>query len=107
RISNGEIIGIVGAATEVTERKEAAEDLRRARESLELAVDAGQMGTWDLDLNDDSGTRNLRHDQIFGYETRQEAWGKEIARRHVRAAFDAACAKAKETGKLEFEVRVR
>jgi len=111
RISNGEIIGIVGAPTEVTERKEAAEDLRRARESLELAVDAGQMGTWDLDLNDDSGTRNLRHDQIFGYETRQEAWGKEIARRHVleedRAAFDAACAKAKETGKLEFEVRVR
>ena len=112
RISNGEILGIVGAATEVTKSKEAAEELRRARESLELAVDAGQMGTWDLDLKRDySGPRNLRHDQIFGYETRQEAWGMEIARRHVleedRAAFDAAFAKAMETGKLKIEARVR
>jgi PAS domain S-box-containing protein len=111
RISNGEILGIVGVATEVTKSKEAAEELRRARESLELAVDAGQMGTWDLDLKRDySGPRNLHHDQIFGYETRQEAWGMEIARRHVleadRAAFDAAFAKAMETGKL-IEARVR
>ena len=112
RISNGEIVGIVGVATDVTERKEAAEELRRARESLELAVDAGQMGAWDLDLKRDySGPRNLRHDQIFGYPTRQEGWGMEAARRHVmeedRAAFDSAFARAMETGKLEFEVRVR
>jgi PAS domain S-box-containing protein len=112
RLSGGEVVGVLCVATDMTERKEAVEDLRRARESLELAVDAGQMGIWDLDLTHDySGSRNLRHDQIFGYETRQKAWGMEIARRHVleedRAAFGAAFARAMETGELRLEVRVR
>ncbi len=112
RVSGEEVVGLLCIATDITDRKKAEEALRRAQESLELAVDAGQMGTWDLDLlSDYSGPRNLRHDQIFGYDTQQEAWGIEIARRHVlepdRAAFDAAFTKAMETGKLEFEVRVR
>ncbi len=112
RFSGGEVVGVLCVATDVSERKEAAEDLRRARESLELALDAGQMGIWDLDLTRDfAGSRNLRHDQIFGYQTRQEAWSIEIGRRHVleedRSAFDAAFAKAMQTGELHLEVRIR
>ena len=112
RLSGGEAVGVVCVATDVTERKESEEDLRRARESLEVALDAGQMGTWALDLTRNfSGARNLRHDQIFGYDTRQDVWSLEIARRHVveedQAAFAAAFADAMQTGELHLEVRVR
>jgi PAS domain S-box-containing protein len=97
---------------DITERKQGEEELRKAKESLTIALEASQMGTWDLDLTRDfSGRRSLRHDQIFGYETPQADWGWAIARRHIveedLAIFDAAFARAMRTGKLDFDVRVR
>jgi PAS domain S-box-containing protein len=86
--------------------------LQEAQESLTIAIEAAQMGTWHLDLiRDVSSKRSLRHDQIFGYQTPQLEWGESIARQHIveadRGIFDAAFARAKETGKLDFEVRVQ
>ena len=48
-----------------------------AERRTNLALDAGQMGTWELDLKTDTSVRSLRHDQIFGYTTLQEEWGNE------------------------------
>jgi PAS domain S-box-containing protein len=112
RYSGDEIVGVLCVATDVTQRKQAEEALRSTRERLAIAVDAAQMGTWDLDFtNDLSGHRSLRHDQIFGYETQQTDWGVEVARRHIveedRPNFDAAFALARNTGELNFESRVR
>jgi PAS domain S-box-containing protein len=112
RTSGGEILGVLCTATDITERKQAEEALRRTRESLAIAVEAGQMGTWDIDLiRGQTVHRNLRHDQIFGYDTLQEAWGSDIARRHVLEedlpTYEAAIARAQETGDLRFEVRLR
>jgi hypothetical protein len=42
-----------------------------AERRTNLALDAGQMGTWELDLATDTVVRSLRHDQIFGYSTLQ------------------------------------
>jgi PAS domain S-box-containing protein len=103
---------IFGWVIHRTRRKRAEEVLRDVEESLTIAVEASQMGTWDLDLTKDfSGHRNLRHDQIFGYTSPQAEWGKEIARRHIveqdREIFDEAFARAAVTGKLDFEARVR
>jgi PAS domain S-box-containing protein len=97
---------------DMTSRKQSEEALREAQESLTIALEAAQMGTWDLDLTRDfSGHRSLRHDQIFGYETQQKNWGREIARRHIVEEdceiFDEAFARAVVTGKLDFEARVR
>ncbi len=91
-------------------RTEAA--LRAVQDSLQIALEAAEMGTWHLDLATDfASQRSLRHDQLFGYDNPPPAWGQEIARRHVleedRAAFDAGFARALETGELRFEVRVR
>ncbi|MGL5831790.1 MAG: PAS domain S-box protein [Waterburya sp.] len=97
---------------DISDRKQAETSLQEAQESLEIAIEAAQMGTWHLDLTRDvSAKRSLRHDQIFGYQTPQLEWGESIARQHIveadREIFDAAFAQARETGELEFEVRVQ
>ncbi len=48
-----------------------------AERRTNVALEAGQMGTWELDLKTDTSVRSLRHDQIFGYTTLQEDWGNE------------------------------
>jgi PAS domain S-box-containing protein len=102
----------IALAIDVTDRKQAEEALRQAQENLTIAVEAAQMGTWYLDLTKDvSPMRSLRHDQIFGYDTPQADWGQAICRQHVveadREIFDAAFARAMETGELDFEVRIQ
>jgi PAS domain S-box-containing protein len=94
------------------ELREAQDELRDAEVGLDIALEAADMGAWQLDVaRDVAPRRSVRHDQLFGYATPQPAWGKEIAKRHVleedRAAYDAAFARARETGVLAFEVRVR
>jgi len=108
----GRVIGLRGIMMDITKRKQAKAALLATQESLTIAVEAAQLGTWDLDLTSDfSGHRNLRHDQIFGYDTPQTNWGREIARRHIvkddLEVFDAAFARAMITGELEFDARVR
>lgn len=112
RDQTGKIIGLRGITIDITERKWATEALYQMQESLTIALEASQMGTWDLDLiKDYSGHRSLRHDQIFGYDAPQADWGREVARRHIveedRPIFDAAFARAMLTGDLDFEARVR
>lgn len=106
------IIGIRGITIDITERKWATEALHQIQESFTIALEASQMGTWDLDLiKDFSGHRSLRHDQIFGYDAPPTDWGREVARRQIveedRATYDAAFARAMLTGDLDFEARVR
>jgi PAS domain S-box-containing protein len=102
----------LGVLRDVTARKQAETSLRLTQESLTIAVDAAKMGTWRMDFTEDcSVRRSLRHDQIFGYGTLQADWGIDIAREHVleedRAIFDQAIARARETGELDYEVRIR
>jgi len=46
----GRIEGFVNFARDVTEQQAVANELRRAQERLNLALEAGQVGLWDLDL---------------------------------------------------------
>jgi PAS domain S-box-containing protein len=118
----GSIGGVLVMVFETTEqvrareserqKRDAEEALRESEERLRIALEAANLGTWDLDLTTDTASvRSLRHDQIFGYEEPQSEWGQEIAMRHVlqedRPAFQQAFARAVETGVLSFEVRVR
>jgi PAS domain S-box-containing protein len=87
-------------------------ELDAARERLQLAIDAAELGTFDLDLVTGSmPIRSLRHDQMFGYETLQPEWGQATAERHVleedRPIFLQAYERALLTGRLAVEVRIR
>ena len=87
-------------------------ELRATQDRLQLAIDAADLGTFDLDLTTDSAAvRSLRHDQMFGYESLQTDWGQATAERHVleedRPVFRQAYERARVTGRLAVEVRVR
>ncbi|CAH2604106.1 PAS domain S-box protein [Rhodovastum atsumiense] len=90
----------------------ATDSLRDAEARLQFVMEAAEIGTWDLDLV--AGTpsiRSLRHDQMFGYQELQPAWSQAIAEYHVleadRPVFRSAFERARQTGLLSCEVRVR
>ena len=75
------------------------------------ALDAAQIGEWELDLGTGVTTRSLRHDQCFGYDTVLAEWTYAIFLRHVipadRDRVDRAFQEALTFGPLyEVEFRV-
>lgn len=105
-------VNILVVCQDITERKRTEEALRVNEEQLRLAMEAADLGNWELDLTTDTASvHSLRHDQMFGYQERQPQWGQAIALRHVipedQPIFKEAFTRARQTGVLSFEVRVR
>ncbi len=90
-------------AGEIDERK-------RAEASLQLALDAAGMGSWDIDLTNGMVRRSLRHDQIFGHEVAVPVWRLEQTLQHFlpedRPAVASTFAAALVSGAIEFEARI-
>lgn len=102
---NKQIDYIIHSVTDVTEKV-------KTKAALELAVGAAQLGTWEIDLIENSFIhRNLRHDRIYGYERPQPTWSHEMARQKILkedvAVYDKAFSEAARTGKIDFEVRIK
>jgi diguanylate cyclase (GGDEF)-like protein len=99
---------------DLVERTKALEkqalELQETNQRTKLALDAGQMGNWELELATDTSVRSLRHDQIFGYNTLQSAWGQKEFNACVApedlAIADHAFKEALETGALRLECRI-
>jgi PAS domain S-box-containing protein len=91
-------------ASEIAERA-------RAEQSLAIALDAADMGHWDLDLVAGRSVRSARHDAIFGYAEPPAAWGVEQAAAHFlpedRQDFLDAMARAVVSGRVDIERRIR
>ncbi|WP_407310697.1 PAS domain S-box protein [Pseudomonas sp. nanlin1] len=108
---DGEVGGVFCFTTETTERVRATAELKASEARLQLAIEAADLGTWDLDLLTDTSVRSLRHDQMFGFTELQASWGVESTEPHVveadRPLFHEAIERARSTGKLELEIRVR
>lgn len=110
--ATGNVGGILIFVEDISDRKQTEIALSQVQESLNIAIEAAQMGTWYLDLTRDvSAVRSLRHDQLFGYETPQIEWGQAIARQHIipedQEMFDQAFVNAGKTGILDCEFRVK
>jgi PAS domain S-box-containing protein len=99
-LESPEGILVTAAIRDITVRK-------KAEQRLVIAVDAAQIGTWELDLVNDISIRNLRHDQIFGYQSLLAEWGSNTFFLHVapdeKDSVRQAFANAFECGKLFFE----
>ncbi len=112
RGATGEVEGFYVVVTDITERKRAERELAASETRLRLALQAGQMGEWELDVATDTSIRALRHDQIFGYEVPIQEWGFETFIGHVlpqdREQVESAFRKAAEQGSgWHFQCRIR
>jgi len=85
-------------------------EVRDGEARLRLALDAAEMGSWDLDLLNGSARRSSRHDQIFGYLEPVPEWNLASFLDHViavdRSTAEAAFLGAMTTGGLAFECRI-
>ncbi|UAK25702.1 hybrid sensor histidine kinase/response regulator [Sphingomonas nostoxanthinifaciens] len=85
-------------------------ELEAARSSLEIALEAAGMGTWDLDLLTGESRRSQRHDEIFGYPERRPIWRLETFIEHVvrsqRADIQIVFERALTSGALDLECTI-
>ncbi|MCU4740563.1 PAS domain S-box protein [Natronoglomus mannanivorans] len=93
------------------ERDEMIRELQQSEERLRLALEASEMGTWELDLQtEESPVRSPQHDRIFGYEEPLEDWDVETFLDHVhpedRPRVTQRFEDAFESGSWDFECRI-
>ena len=85
-------------------------DMRGEEARLRLALDAAEMGSWDLNLLDGSARRSPWHDRIFGYADPLPEWNLATFLDHViaedRPTAQTAFLDAMTTGELVFECRI-
>ncbi|WP_009631448.1 CHASE domain-containing protein [Synechocystis sp. PCC 7509] len=58
--------------------EKSSEELRESSTRLRFALDAAQLGDWDLDLATKTARRSLQHDRVFGHDTLLPDWSYEI-----------------------------
>ncbi len=105
-------IFLVGSIHDITEHKLAQEALLKSEDRLNLALETGFIGAFDLNLVDDSTYHTLIHDQIFGYETIVPDWTFETFLSHVfcedRSYVEKNLHKAIDSfTDLKFECRIK
>jgi PAS domain S-box-containing protein len=93
---DGTAMGYVGSILDITDRRNAEERLALNEESLRLATDAAEIGTWDIDLATNRMKLSERARLIFGVPLDANLWLSDLrARIHPEdrpsraAAFEA------------------
>jgi len=72
---NGEILEWFGAASDITRRKDAEEDLRDIRSRMEMALAVGAIGTWSWDVQTDRFFGDASLAGLFGVAPEDVAGG--------------------------------
>jgi hypothetical protein len=62
----GRLLGYARRVRDLTENKDVEEQLRRNQDSLELALEAAGLGTWEYDLSTGESTMDARARTLFG-----------------------------------------
>ncbi|ACO47416.1 PAS domain S-box protein [Deinococcus deserti] len=83
RDDDGTLREWIGVHTDITERLEAELALRESQGRLRFALEAAQLGDWEMSLHDHSFRQSPRHDEIFGYPQGRPHWTYETFLEHV------------------------
>lgn len=68
RLEDGAVGGVLVTVIETTEKVKAARALKESEEQLQFAIEATELGTWDLDLSNNKFKCNSRLKEWFGLE---------------------------------------
>ncbi len=104
--------GLLAVIRDVTERKRVEQALLESKERWQFALHVSNLGAWELDIENGTAWRSLRHDQIFGYDKLLPQWTYEIFLQHVleedRAEVERSFQQAlAEHQDWNFECRIR
>jgi PAS domain S-box-containing protein len=106
---SGRIVGAVDMLIDLTNEKRSHQILEESMERLRLAIDAAELGMWDMDIATGSVVTSERHRRIIGYDEKSN-WTREqfLARLHPDDLLrvDLEFNMAMETGKLFYEARI-
>jgi PAS domain S-box-containing protein len=83
RDDDGQVVRYIGTIIDITERRQAEDELKMSRAQLIFALEKSGIGWWDLDLVNNTTKRTLEHDRIFGYDTLLPKWTYEMFLDHV------------------------
>jgi len=67
-VENGKTVAIVGALSDITERKRAEQALLESEERLELTLKGADLGTWDFNIRTGTVVFNERWAEMLGYK---------------------------------------
>ena len=85
-------------------------ELLVSKQRLDFALQAADIGDWDMDLRTNVARRSRKHDQCFGYSDEVAEWGYETFLAHVyaedRERVDA-CFKTAMAGEGDYSVEFR
>jgi len=79
----GQVDGIFVFAYEVTDMVEARHKVESSEEHLRIALEAGNMATFNFDLLTNQTTRSANHDKLFGYESELLEWNMDALFKHI------------------------
>ncbi len=107
----GKPLRFIGTVQDVTERNLSERLQRESEQRLSFALDAADIGDWDMDLRTNVARRSLRHDQCFGYSEAVSEWSYETFLAHVHPAdhdrVDAAFQQAMSDHLGDYDVEFR
>ena len=109
RDSRGRLIGASKIVRNITDQKNAERLIAENEQRLQIAVEAAEMGTWELDLQTGDVLYSDRYIEILGQEKGVGAGLPDIMK-HIHPAdldlYNSTMKEALKTGRLDLQVRV-
>lgn len=111
RDENGSLVRVLGVAVDITERKQAEEELVRTEETLRLAQAAARLGAWDWNVVTDELSWAPAVYEIFGLDPASYEPSYETLSEYIhpddRSAYEAEVRRALASGETYYECPCR
>ena len=104
-------LNYTGTLIDITDEAEAAEALVQSEARLKLAVEAGQMAVWELDLKTGTVTPSPELNRLFGYPEEYRPSADDLRSRYAdgereRIEAEGAAARARGDTQMQTEIHI-